>query len=60
LKQETTYLLEKLEEERVERLKIEKSYKLRPFVWNDEIQNSRHSFQSANRRPRILQRCDIL
>ncbi|BAT92906.1 hypothetical protein VIGAN_07177100, partial [Vigna angularis var. angularis] len=54
LKQETANLLEKLEEERVERLKIEEKLKSAQTLFNEEIQKLRYNHELANTRPHIL------
>ncbi|XP_014500732.1 immune-associated nucleotide-binding protein 9 [Vigna radiata var. radiata] len=51
LKEETANLLEKLEEERVERVKIEKKSKSTSASWNDEAKNMKHNHP----RPPIFQ-----
>ncbi|KAG2372129.1 Immune-associated nucleotide-binding protein [Vigna angularis] len=53
LKQETTNVWEKLEEERVERLKIEENFKLTEAKLNDEIQSLKYNLESAKQRPHI-------
>ena len=40
-----------MEEERVERLKIEENFKLTQAMLNNEIQTLRSNLESANRRP---------
>ncbi|XP_014499889.1 GTPase IMAP family member 8 isoform X3 [Vigna radiata var. radiata] len=53
LKQETSNVWEKLEEERVERVKIEENCKLTEAKLNDEIQSLKYNIESAKRRPHI-------
>ncbi|WVY99322.1 hypothetical protein V8G54_025392 [Vigna mungo] len=64
LKEETANLLEKLEEERVERLKIEEKLKSAQTLFNEEIQKLRYNHELANTRPYILRQlismCGIL
>jgi len=43
--------LKRLEEERVERLKIEENGKLTQIMMNDEIQTLKYNLESTNRRP---------
>ena len=55
MKEESRNILEMLEEERLERLRIEEDYKSTQAVMDDETQTLRSNIESASRRQLTFQ-----